>query len=116
MGDIIEIDIERIVWQVEVLGLCDVRGPAPVAQTLYAETDEGRAKPSAARRSASPPPACRADRPSGTGALSTNFQVRTEVVFHRCMNAALLGVAFRDGAGRANGGRFRDEYQRDPAR
>jgi ribosome-associated heat shock protein Hsp15 len=44
VGDIVEIDIERLVWQVEVLGLCDVRGPAPVAQTLYAETEEGRAK------------------------------------------------------------------------
>jgi ribosome-associated heat shock protein Hsp15 len=44
VGDIVEIDIERIVWQVEVLGLCDVRGPAPVAQTLYAETEDGRAK------------------------------------------------------------------------
>ena len=27
-----------------MLGLCDVRGPATVAQTLYAETEEGRAK------------------------------------------------------------------------
>ncbi|MFM0321749.1 RNA-binding S4 domain-containing protein [Caballeronia glebae] len=44
VGDIVEIDIERLVWQVEVLGLCDVRGPATVAQTLYAETGEGRAK------------------------------------------------------------------------
>ncbi|GJH07298.1 RNA-binding S4 domain-containing protein [Caballeronia novacaledonica] len=44
VGDIVEIDIERLVWQVEVRGLCDVRGPATVAQTLYAETDEGRAK------------------------------------------------------------------------
>jgi ribosome-associated heat shock protein Hsp15 len=44
VGDIVEIDIERLVWQVEVLGVCDVRGPAPVAQTLYAETEEGRAK------------------------------------------------------------------------
>ncbi|SAK53538.1 heat shock protein 15 [Caballeronia catudaia] len=44
VGDIVEIDIERLVWQVEVLGVCDVRGPATVAQTLYAETEEGRAK------------------------------------------------------------------------
>ncbi|SAK44556.1 heat shock protein 15 [Caballeronia fortuita] len=44
VGDIVEIDIERLVWQVEVLGICDVRGPATVAQTLYAETGEGRAK------------------------------------------------------------------------
>jgi ribosome-associated heat shock protein Hsp15 len=44
VGDIVEIDIERLVWQVEVLGVCDVRGPATVAQTLYAETEEGRVK------------------------------------------------------------------------
>ncbi|SAK65239.1 heat shock protein 15 [Caballeronia temeraria] len=44
VGDIVEIDIERLVWQIEVLGICDVRGPATVAQTLYAETAEGRAK------------------------------------------------------------------------
>ncbi|GAB5101014.1 RNA-binding S4 domain-containing protein [Caballeronia sp. HLA56] len=44
VGDLVEIDIERIVWQVEVQGVCDVRGPASVAQTLYAETEEGRVK------------------------------------------------------------------------
>ncbi|HWT38751.1 MAG TPA: RNA-binding S4 domain-containing protein [Paraburkholderia sp.] len=44
VGDLVEIDIERIVWQVEVLGVCDVRGPATVAQTLYVETEEGRLK------------------------------------------------------------------------
>jgi ribosome-associated heat shock protein Hsp15 len=44
VGDMVEIEIERIVWQVEVLGVCDVRGPASVAQTLYAETEEGRQK------------------------------------------------------------------------
>jgi len=44
VGDLVEIDIERVVWQVRVLGVCDVRGPASVAQTLYAETDDGRAR------------------------------------------------------------------------
>ncbi|MDR5830302.1 RNA-binding S4 domain-containing protein [Caballeronia sp. LP006] len=44
VGDLVEIDIERIVWQVEVKGVCDVRGPASVAETLYAETEEGRVK------------------------------------------------------------------------
>jgi ribosome-associated heat shock protein Hsp15 len=44
VGDMVEIEIERIVWQVEVLGVCEVRGPASVAQTLYAETEEGRQK------------------------------------------------------------------------
>jgi ribosome-associated heat shock protein Hsp15 len=44
VGDIVEIDIDRLIWQVEVLGICDVRGPATVAQTLYAETQDGREK------------------------------------------------------------------------
>ena len=44
VGDLVEIEIERIVWQVEVLGVCDVRGPASVAQTLYAETGESKVK------------------------------------------------------------------------
>ena len=44
VGDLVEIEIERIVWQIQVLGVCDVRGPASVAQTLYAETEEGRQK------------------------------------------------------------------------
>ncbi|ABE29035.1 S4 domain protein [Paraburkholderia xenovorans LB400] len=44
VGDLVEIEIERIVWQVAVLGVCDVRGPASVAQTLYAETEESRVK------------------------------------------------------------------------
>ncbi|ALL64170.1 Ribosome-associated heat shock protein implicated in the recycling of the 50S subunit [Paraburkholderia caribensis MBA4] len=44
VGDLVEIEIERIVWQIQVLGVCDVRGPASVAQTLYAETEEGKQK------------------------------------------------------------------------
>ncbi len=44
VGDLVEIEIERIVWQVEVLGVCDTRGPASVAQTLYAETVDSKAK------------------------------------------------------------------------
>ncbi|MBP0591026.1 RNA-binding S4 domain-containing protein [Paraburkholderia sp. LEh10] len=44
VSDLVEIDIEGIVWQVEVLGVCDVRGPASVAQTLYAETEESKRK------------------------------------------------------------------------
>jgi ribosome-associated heat shock protein Hsp15 len=44
VGDIVEIDIDRLIWQVVVLGICDVRGPATVAQTLYAETQDGREK------------------------------------------------------------------------
>ena len=44
VGDLVVIEIERIVWEVEVLGICEVRGPASVAQTLYAETSESRIK------------------------------------------------------------------------
>ncbi|MFT4065387.1 RNA-binding S4 domain-containing protein [Paraburkholderia sp.] len=44
VGDLVEIEIENVVWQVKVLGVCDVRGPASVAQTLYAETEESRVK------------------------------------------------------------------------
>ncbi|WP_227242910.1 RNA-binding S4 domain-containing protein [Paraburkholderia caribensis] len=44
VGDLVEIEIERIVWQIQVLGVCDVRGPASVAQTLYVETEEGKRK------------------------------------------------------------------------
>ncbi|RKP48624.1 RNA-binding S4 domain-containing protein [Pararobbsia silviterrae] len=40
VGDLVTIEIERLRWEVEVLGICDVRGPASVAQTLYAETPE----------------------------------------------------------------------------
>ncbi len=44
VGDLVEIEIEHVLWQVNVLGICEVRGPAPIAQTLYAETDPGREK------------------------------------------------------------------------
>ena len=44
VGDLVEVEIERVVWAVRVIGVCDVRGPAPIAQTLYAETDESRVK------------------------------------------------------------------------
>ena len=44
VGDLVEIEIERIVWQIQVLGVCDVRGPASVAQTLYVETEQGKQK------------------------------------------------------------------------
>src|ERR1700761_8118777 len=43
-GDLVEIEIDSVAWQVEVLGVCDVRGPASVAQTLYAETGESRSR------------------------------------------------------------------------
>ncbi|TAM55143.1 MAG: RNA-binding S4 domain-containing protein [Paraburkholderia sp.] len=44
VGDLIQVEIERVVWEVRVLGTSDVRGPATVAQTLYAETPESKTK------------------------------------------------------------------------
>ncbi|WP_206951220.1 RNA-binding S4 domain-containing protein [Trinickia acidisoli] len=44
VGDLVAVEIERIVWEVRVLGICEVRGPASVAQTLYAETPDSQAK------------------------------------------------------------------------
>jgi ribosome-associated heat shock protein Hsp15 len=42
VGDFLKITTEGGDFQVEVLLLSEVRGPAPVAQTLYRETDESR--------------------------------------------------------------------------
>jgi ribosome-associated heat shock protein Hsp15 len=42
VGDRLEIKTESGVFQVDVLLLSEMRGPAAVAQTLYRETDESR--------------------------------------------------------------------------
>jgi len=42
-GDRLEIRIGQFSWQIEVLSISDRRGPAPVAATLYRESDESRA-------------------------------------------------------------------------
>jgi ribosome-associated heat shock protein Hsp15 len=42
IGDMVQIRKEGGDFEVEVLLLSDVRGPAPVAQTLYKETDASR--------------------------------------------------------------------------
>jgi ribosome-associated heat shock protein Hsp15 len=42
IGDLLEISNETGNFQVEVLILSEVRGPASVAQTLYCETDASR--------------------------------------------------------------------------
>lgn len=42
VGDRLSIQNEGGLFDVEVLGLSDVRGPAPVAQALYRETDASR--------------------------------------------------------------------------
>jgi ribosome-associated heat shock protein Hsp15 len=42
VGDLLQIKNERGEFQVEVLALSEVRGPAAIAQTLYRETDASR--------------------------------------------------------------------------
>lgn len=42
LGDLIEIHQAEQIWLVEVLQLLDVRGSAPIAQTMYAETPESQ--------------------------------------------------------------------------
>src|SRR6201995_3836447 len=41
-GDLLQVKNDGGDFQVEVLSLSEVRGPAPVAQTLYRETDASR--------------------------------------------------------------------------
>ena len=41
-GDMLQIRTEGGDFEVKVLGVSEVRGPASVAQTLYSETDESR--------------------------------------------------------------------------
>jgi ribosome-associated heat shock protein Hsp15 len=41
-GDVLTVKTEGGVFTVDVLGLSDIRGPAPVAQRLYRETEESR--------------------------------------------------------------------------
>jgi len=42
VGDMLQVTNERGDFQIEVLLLSEVRGPAPVAQTLYRETEASR--------------------------------------------------------------------------
>ena len=42
MGDMYQITTEGGLFEVEVLALSEIRGPAAVAQTLYRETESGR--------------------------------------------------------------------------
>lgn len=44
VGDLLDIRTERDEFQVEVLVLSAIRGPATVAQTLYRETEQGRSQ------------------------------------------------------------------------
>jgi ribosome-associated heat shock protein Hsp15 len=42
VGDMLRVKTEGGVFVVEVLGLSEMRGPAPVAQALYRETEESK--------------------------------------------------------------------------
>lgn len=42
IGDALQVSRGEETFQLQVLGLSDVRGPAPVAQALYAETEASR--------------------------------------------------------------------------
>jgi ribosome-associated heat shock protein Hsp15 len=42
VGDSLRVKNDSGEFQIEVLALSDVRGPAPLAQTLYRETEESR--------------------------------------------------------------------------
>lgn len=57
VGDVLRVKNESGEFQLEVLGLSEMRGPAPVAQTLYRETDASKALriKLAAERKAMPP-------------------------------------------------------------
>lgn len=42
VGDMLQVKNDSGEFQIEVLGLSELRGPAPVAQTLYRETEASR--------------------------------------------------------------------------
>jgi len=43
LGDVLQIQVGDLTWQVSVCGLSEQRGPAPVARLLYAESAESEA-------------------------------------------------------------------------
>jgi len=49
VGDVLRIERGVEVFEVEVRGLSDTRGPAPVAQALYVESEASRLRREAAR-------------------------------------------------------------------
>lgn len=65
-GDILSIRLGPYLFEVEVLGLSDKRGPAPQAQKLYRETEAGRIKREAlaAQIKAQPKPSEMKGRPT----------------------------------------------------
>ncbi len=84
-GDRLRVENEGGVFEIEVLELSDMRGPAAVAQKLYHESDASReARHESRRRSAK---RCRNSRPrrsagrrSGTGATSSAFAAKAEKI------------------------------------
>ena len=67
VGDLLHVTNDAGDFQVEVLLLSEMRGPAPVAQTLYRETDESRelrAKLAAERKAMGQPEISPEGRPS----------------------------------------------------
>lgn len=64
VGDHLSIQTEGGLFAIEVLGLSEVRGPAPVAQALYRESDESK---EARARAASERKAGLAFTPAPTG-------------------------------------------------
>ncbi len=55
-GDAVTIDAHQQRWEIEVKGVAASRGPAPVAQTLYAETPQSQARRGWKRRTAAHAP------------------------------------------------------------
>ena len=43
VGDMLQVKNDSGEFQIEILALSEVRGPAPIAQTLYRETEASRA-------------------------------------------------------------------------
>jgi ribosome-associated heat shock protein Hsp15 len=43
VGDLLQVKNDSGEFQIEILALSEVRGPAPIAQTLYRETEASRA-------------------------------------------------------------------------
>ena len=67
VGDKLHVKNEGGEFEIEILGLSEMRGPAAVAQTLYRETEaskENRLRMAEARKAMSPFEALREGRPS----------------------------------------------------
>jgi ribosome-associated heat shock protein Hsp15 len=67
LGDLLQVKNEAGDFQVEVLGLSEIRGPAAIAQTLYRETEasrESRLKMAEQRKSMPHSEAFREGKPS----------------------------------------------------